>query len=97
MRESPAIDLIERLLEKGALVSYNDPYIPKFPPLRAHKLDLASVALSEDLLSQQDCVLIVTDHSAYDWEFIVRNSQLVVDTRNATKAVKENRQRILRA
>ncbi|KPJ61784.1 MAG: UDP-N-acetyl-D-glucosamine dehydrogenase [Planctomycetes bacterium DG_23] len=97
MRESPAIELIEHLLEKGAVVSYNDPYIPKFPRLRAHKLDLASVALSEDFLAEQDAALVVTDHSAYDWEFIVKNSQLVIDTRNATKAVRGNRERIIHA
>lgn len=97
MRESPAIELIERLLEKEATVSYNDPYIPKFPRLRAHKLDLSSVPLSEEILAHQDAALIITDHSAYDYDFIVRNSKVVVDTRNATKAVKENRERIVRA
>lgn len=97
MRESPAIELIERLLEKEATVSYNDPYIPKFPRLRAHKLDLSSVPLSEEILAHQDAALIITDHSAYDYDFIVRNCKLVVDTRNATKAVKENRERIVRA
>jgi UDP-N-acetyl-D-glucosamine dehydrogenase len=97
MRESPAIELIEHLLEKGAVVSYNDPYIPRFPRLRAHKIDLASEDLSGDFLAEQDAALIVTDHSAYDYDFIVRNSQLVVDTRNATKGVRQDRERIIHA
>jgi len=97
-RESPGFELMELLLKKGAVVSYNDPHIPRLPRVRNHPyLDLVSQPLTAAFLQAQDCVLIVTDHSAYDWNFIVSHAALVVDTRNATRDVKGHRDRIVRA
>jgi UDP-N-acetyl-D-glucosamine dehydrogenase len=97
-RESPGFELMELLLAKGAVVSYNDPHIPRLPRMRHYPhLDMASQPLTPEYLAGQDCVLIVTDHSAYDWNFIVEHAPLVVDTRNATRNVKANAGRIVRA
>ncbi|MEW6162627.1 MAG: nucleotide sugar dehydrogenase [Nitrospirota bacterium] len=81
-RESPSFRLIELLEKKGATVDYNDPYIPITPKMRKHKVNKESVQLTRENLSKYDCVVIATDHSAYDAQFIVENSKLVVDTRN---------------
>ena len=83
-RESPSFRLIELLEEKGAEVDYNDPYIPITPKMRKHKVTKQSVPLTKENLSRYDCVVIATDHSAYDARFIVENSNIVVDTRNLT-------------
>jgi UDP-N-acetyl-D-glucosamine dehydrogenase len=97
-RESPGFELLELLLRKGAVVQYNDPHIPRLPPMRHYpQLDMASQPLTAAYLRSQDCVLIVTDHSAYDWSWIVEHAPLVVDTRNATRQVAMNRQNIVRA
>jgi UDP-N-acetyl-D-glucosamine dehydrogenase len=96
-RESPGLELLDVLREKGAEVSYNDPHIPRLAGTRHHGSQLVSQTLTEAFLRQQDCVLIVTDHSAYDWEWIVAHAPLVVDTRNATRCVRQHRQRIVRA
>lgn len=97
-RESPAYVLMEGLLERGAILAYNDPHIPHLPPTREHQLPaMSSQPLTAELLGQQDAVLIVTDHSAYDYDFIVRHAALVIDTRNATAAVHEGREKIRKA
>jgi len=85
LRESPALTIIELLQKDGAQVSYNDPYFPEVG--RGRKYDLQMKCAPLENLGQYDCVLIVTDHSDYDYERIVRESQLVVDTRNATRAI----------
>jgi len=98
-RESPSFELLRLLRERGAELSYNDPHVPTLPRMR-HYPDLPAMhsqALTADYLEAQDCVLIATDHSAYDYDFIVEHSRLVVDTRNATKAVKCGRQNIRKA
>lgn len=82
VRESPAFKIIELLEEKGAIVDYNDPYIPESPKTRMYNLSKKSVSLTEENLSKYDCVLIATDHSVYDPKFIVEHSKLIVDTRN---------------
>ena len=84
-RESPAVELMELLEERGALVSYHDPHVPALPPLRGHAIRLESVGLAPETLAQQDCVLVATDHEAFDWAAIVRHSSLLVDTRGATR------------
>jgi UDP-N-acetyl-D-glucosamine dehydrogenase len=84
-RESPAFELLELLREKGAAVAYNDPHVPVLPPLRGHTIRLESVPLSAEVLAAHDCVLIATDHAAYDWEMIARHAPLLVDTRGATR------------
>jgi UDP-N-acetyl-D-glucosamine dehydrogenase len=97
-RESPSFKLMELLQGRGAVVSYNDPHIPKLPAMRHfHVPELSSQELTEKYLGAQDCVLIATDHSAYDWDYIVRHSRLVVDTRNATRHVATDRQKIYQA
>ncbi|MGH7169533.1 MAG: nucleotide sugar dehydrogenase [Gemmataceae bacterium] len=96
-RESPAFTIMELLQAKGALVSYNDPYISTLPPMRHHTLRMDSQPLSPEFLGEQDCVLIVTDHSAYDWDLVVENTSLVVDTRNATAECAAPRARIVKA
>jgi UDP-N-acetyl-D-glucosamine dehydrogenase len=85
LRESPALTIIELLQKEGAQVSYNDPYFPMIGRGRHYDLQMKRVEL--DNLGQYDCVLIVTDHSDYDYRRIVRESQLVVDTRNATRGI----------
>jgi UDP-N-acetyl-D-glucosamine dehydrogenase len=85
LRESPALTIIELLQKEGALVSYNDPYFPAIG--RGRKYDLQMKCASLDDLGNYDCVLIVTDHSDYDYRRIVREAQLVVDSRNATRGI----------
>jgi UDP-N-acetyl-D-glucosamine dehydrogenase len=86
LRESPSLTIIELLREKGALVAYNDPYFPTVGHGRHYDLNMTSTPL--DNLGQYDAVVIVTDHSDYDYKAIVEQSQLVVDSRNATKGIK---------
>ena len=89
-RESPSLKLIEILSQKGAMVEYNDPYVPKTRKMRMYDFNLESVPLTEENLNSYDCAVISTDHSCYDYEFILNNSALVVDTRNATTGIKTN-------
>ncbi len=97
MRESPSISLMELLEQRGALVSYNDPYIATIRPGYGHRLHKDSVALSAESLAACDVVLVATAHTCYDPEFIVEHAPLVVDTRNMTGAVARNRHKIVRA
>ena len=97
-RESPALELFDLLLAQGAEVTYNDPHIPRLPKLRHYPhLQAESRPLSAELLAEQDCVLIVTDHASYDWPWIVSQARLVVDSRNATGKLTEHRDRIVPA
>lgn len=94
-RESPSFVLMELLLERGAELTYNDPHVPVLPKMRHHDLPkMESRELTAAFLAEQDCVLIATDHSAYDYDFIVEHSKLVVDTRNATQHVVAGRDKI---
>jgi UDP-N-acetyl-D-glucosamine dehydrogenase len=86
-RESPAFELMELLEDRGATVAYSDPHVPVLPPLRGHSIRLTSTPLTAETLAAQDCVLVATDHSLFDWEFILRHARLVVDTRGATRRV----------
>ena len=85
LRESPSLTIIELLREKGAVVSYNDPFFPTVGRGRHYALNMTNTPL--DNLGQFDAVVIVTDHSSYDYNAIVDQSQLVIDTRNATKGM----------
>ena len=85
LRESPSLTIIELLRDKGAIVAYNDPYIPSVGHGRHYDLNMINTPL--DNLGQYDAVVIVTDHTTYDYRAIVEQSQLVVDTRNATKGI----------
>jgi UDP-N-acetyl-D-glucosamine dehydrogenase len=89
LRESPSLTIIELLQKEGANVSYHDPYFPFIG--KGRKYDLQMKCSSLENLGQYDCVLIVTDHSDYDYPSIVKESQLVVDTRNATKGIKSEK------
>ncbi len=97
-RESPSFELMDLLRAGHAHLSYNDPHVPQLPKMRHHDVPaMSSVPLDARFLASQDCVLIATDHSAYDYDFIVKHSKLVVDTRNATKNVREGREKIRKA
>jgi UDP-N-acetyl-D-glucosamine dehydrogenase len=96
-RESPSFKLMEILLEKGATVDYNDPYVPELPKMRMYAIRRTSVELTEKNLAGYDCVLVATDHSVYDFNFIVKHARLVVDTRNATAKVTQGREKIVKA
>ena len=94
IRNSPALKVMEILLQKGAKnIMYNDPYVPE---VNLNGTIFKSVELSEETLKKQDVVVITTDHTAYDAELIVRNSKYVVDTRNLTKSSKNNQQNIIK-
>lgn len=90
-RESPAIAVIKLLQAEGAKVCYHDPYVPRF---KWDELEMESQSLTEDLLRRQDLVIITTDHSSIDYNWVVAHSKHVFDTRNATKGVKNYQERI---
>ena len=81
MRESPSVELMEILRDKGALVAYSDPHVPVFPKMREHQFDLASVPLTPESIASYDLVLLATSHSAFDYALIQQHAQLIVDTR----------------
>jgi UDP-N-acetyl-D-glucosamine dehydrogenase len=85
LRESPALTIIELLQKEGAQVSYNDPFFEYVGHGRKYKLEMQNTPL--ETLQRFDAVIIVTDHSSYDYKWIVQHSQLVIDTRNATKGI----------
>jgi UDP-N-acetyl-D-glucosamine dehydrogenase len=97
-RESPAFELMELLPARGAVLTYGDPHVPKLPAMRRRHLPaMESRRLSPEFLAAQDCVLIATDHSAFNYEEIVARAPLVVDTRNATRRVTSGREKIIKA
>ncbi len=83
VRETPAAEIIRLLLERGARVSYHDPHVARFPRMRKYEFELDSRPLTRELVAEADCVLIVTNHSAIEWNLIAGAANLVVDTRNA--------------
>ncbi|MFP5213168.1 MAG: nucleotide sugar dehydrogenase, partial [Acidobacteriota bacterium] len=96
-RESPSYAIMELLIERGAQVCYNDPHIPKLKPGRKHRFQMESLELTEETLREMDAVMILTDHSTYDYEWIVKHSQLVIDTRNAARDITEGREKVVKA
>lgn len=96
VRESPSLDCLNLLQKAGAKVFYNDPFVPHIRFDEHHRLDLKSTKLTAALLKSADITLIITDHSEYDYQWIVDNAQAVFDTRNATKKVRRNRRKIER-
>ena len=88
VRESPSFELIEKLQGLSARVDYHDPHVPATHKMRQHDLRMKSISLTPQTLESYDCVLIATNHSAYDWQMIADHGKLVVDTRNAMKHVK---------
>ncbi len=96
LRESPSLKLLELLTARGAVMDYNDPYFPALHKMRHYDFShMRSVDISPERLGTYDCALIATDHSIYDYDAIVRSSRLVVDTRNATRRVKEHPERVV--
>ena len=87
VRESPAAEIIELLWSGGAVVSYHDPHVPMFPKMRRHDIDLRSTPLTEQVIKDHDCVLIITDHTSVDYSLIGKHAQLIIDTRNAMSRV----------
>lgn len=97
-RESPSFELMDLLRERGADLTYNDPHIPKLRKMRHHDVpDMSSTELTPEFLAAQDCVLIATNHTAYDYAYIVEHSRMVLDTRNATRDVRVGREKIFKA
>jgi len=80
-RESPAVELMELLSAKGARVDYSDPLVPRFPRMRAHSFDVASVALTAQSIPDYDALVLASDHAAFDYALIKRHARLIVDTR----------------
>lgn len=94
-RESPAFEIIEELLHLGAELTYHDPHIPTMPKMRKHDIRMTSQPLTPQYLTAQDCVLIVTDHTAVDWNLVVKHSRLIVDPRNAVGKVNANKEHVI--
>jgi UDP-N-acetyl-D-glucosamine dehydrogenase len=94
-RESPAFEIIEELLHLGAELSYHDPHIPAIPRTRKHDLRMVSQPITPQYLAAQDCVLIVTDHTAVDWATVLKHSRLVIDPRNALGKVPGNHEHVI--
>jgi len=90
MRESPSVELMEILRDKGAVVHYSDPNVPVFPRMREHRFDLASVDLTPASIASYDVVLLATAHSAFDYDLIQRHAPLIVDTRGVYLAPMSN-------
>ena len=83
VRESPSFELIEKLTAIGAKVDYSDPHVPATHKMREHDLHMTSVPLTKESLAGYDCVVVATNHAATDWDLVIKNSKLIVDTRNA--------------
>jgi UDP-N-acetyl-D-glucosamine dehydrogenase len=80
-RESPAVEMMELLAGRGAVVEYSDPHVPVFPRMREHSFDLTSVALTADAVAGYDAILLATDHDAFDYALLARSARLIVDAR----------------
>ena len=98
VRESPALEIMELLQHRGAVLAYSDPYIPRLHKMRAYDFShMSSLDLTEETLKSHDLILITTDHTNVDYQWIVEHSQFVIDTRNATRKVTRGREKIVRA
>ena len=86
-RESPGYIIMKLLSEKGAIVSYNDPWIPVLKQTRKYNFRKKSIPITQEVLQEMDAIIIITDHSAYDYAEIVKHSNLIIDTRNATNKI----------
>jgi UDP-N-acetyl-D-glucosamine dehydrogenase len=90
MRESPAVEVMEMLRDAGAELAYSDPHVPVFPKMREHTFDLSSVALTPESLACFDAVVLTTDHTKFDYDMILANAQLVIDSRGVYRDQAEN-------
>ncbi len=97
IRETPAAEIIELLQSRGCEVSFHDPHVPEFPSMRKYQISLASVALTPQALAQADCVVVVTDHKAIDWNMVGAHAGLIVDSRNALARVSGCKARVVKA
>ncbi|MBA2648544.1 MAG: nucleotide sugar dehydrogenase [Legionella sp.] len=90
MRESPSIEIMELLQEKGATVTYSDPHVPHFPAMREHHFDLHSIDINETMLKDYDCVVLATAHKAFDYDLIAKHAHLIIDTRGEFRRFKQD-------
>jgi len=90
VRESPGIKILQTLQDRGAVVCYSDPYVPILRRMREHDLKLASVEIDTALLSRMDCIIVATDHDAFDYAFIQTHAKLIIDTRGRYRGNFEN-------
>ncbi|HEY3346230.1 MAG TPA: nucleotide sugar dehydrogenase [Nitrospirota bacterium] len=97
MRESPALKIIEMLMERNAKVDYSDPYVPNIPKLRKYRFDMSSVPLTAKNIQKYDCTLVITDHTDFNYELVYEHSKSIVDTRNALSAVKDTQKKVYKA
>lgn len=97
-RETPALKVMQKLIDRGAIVDYNDPFIPSIPSsTRQTDLQPKSVELTSDKLAEYDCTVVITNHDCYDYQWIVDNSSIVVDTRNACVAISRGKEKVFKA
>ena len=85
VRESPSFELIEHLEQLGADVDYHDPHVPATHKMRHHDLQMRSIELTPEALAGYDCVVVATNHTAYDWQMVLDHAKLLVDTRGVTR------------
>ena len=90
MRESPSVELMEMLRDRGADLSYADPHVPVFPKMREHCFDLSATPLTPDTLQAQDAVILATDHAAFDYKLIKEHAPLIIDTRGVYREPAHN-------
>lgn len=81
MRESPSVEIMELLRDKGAQVAYSDPHVPSFPKMREHHFDLTSVGITAESLAQYDAVVLATDHEKFDYELLIEKAPMLIDSR----------------
>lgn len=91
MRESPSVEILEILREKEAIFYYSDPHVPIFPKMREHSFHMGSMDLTEENLSGMDAVIIATNHDKFDYEFILKHAQLIIDTRGIYQSIKDEK------
>lgn len=90
MRESPAVHVMELLRDSGAIIHYSDPHVPAFPKMREHHFDLRSVELTPETVASYDCVVLLTDHDRFDFDMIIENAKLLVDSRGQYRGRRTN-------
>ena len=90
MRESPSVELMELLEEKGAVVEYTDPHVPVFPKMRDHHFELQSVNLTPDKIAEYDVLLLATHHTKFNYDMLKENAKLIIDTRGVYSEPAEN-------
>ena len=90
MRESPAVEVMELVRAAGAEVSYSDPHVAVFPKMREHNFDLASVALTPEVVASYDAVVLTTDHARFDYAMIAANAQVIIDSRGVYRDPADN-------